>query len=452
MSSKTLPASVEMERAVLAAAMKDRRALDAVVGALKKVDFYYEPHRRVFAAIHDIYQASHAVDLAGVAEELRKKEMLESVGGEAGLLDIYRSIPTTAHVEYHIEEVRARALRRELILACSDILSDAYDTTQGTRDILRKAEELIFRVAEEKSREGFIPIKDLAAPIYEKIERAKEFGSGLTGLDVGYPDLNEITSGFQKSDLLILAARPGVGKTSLALSMVQNIAVEQKIPVGVFSLEMSAEQITERLLCAQARVNLKSVRSGQISAANRQKLIRALGEISGSPVYIDATPNLSPQDILARSRKLKAEIKELGLLVIDYLQLMAGDRRTESRQQEVADFSRSLKGLARDLDIPVLTLSQLSRDVEKRGGRPKLSDLRESGAIEQDADVVMFISRLDEKEDSQDPYHEVEIAKHRNGPLGAVKLWFIREYTRFEQAAQAQDVGLPPLETDDAPF
>jgi replicative DNA helicase len=450
---KALPASLEMERAVLAAAMKDRAALDNVLQNLNLEDFYYESHRQIFSCIRSLYRDNHVIDLGSVEEELRKNGHLDTVGGDSGLLELYRSIPTTAHVDYQIDEVRSRSLRRDLIMVCSDILSEVHDMSLPTQDVLGKAEQGIFRVAEQKSRQGFIPISDLTQPIYDKIERAKESGTGLTGLDTGFPDLNELTSGLQKSDLLILAARPGMGKTSLALSILRNMAVENKVVVGIFSLEMSAEQITERMLCSQARVNLKDVRSGKISVSTRQKLIRALGEISGAPAYIDATPNLNVQDVMARARRLKSERPELAMLVIDYLQLMSGSSsRSESRQQEVSEISRSLKGLARDLDIPVLALSQLSRDVEKRGGRPKLSDLRESGAIEQDADLVMFISQREEADGPEDPYHELDIAKHRNGPLGAVKLWFIREYTRFEQAAMEDEVSMPPLELDDAPF
>ncbi|MDE2772296.1 MAG: replicative DNA helicase [Gemmatimonadota bacterium] len=443
------PASPEAELSVLAGMLIDR---DAAARALEHVNdsmFFREAHRRIFRAMTRLFERGDAIDVITASEELKKTDELEGIGGLEYLAQLLDAVPTAANIEYHARIVRERALLRRLIDASQQIVRDAYD--QGEREvdeILDQAESRIFQVAQSRAREGFVWIKEILWPTFEHIERLQESATGITGVATGYRDLDRLTTGFQKGDLIVVAARPAMGKTSLVMNIAQNSAIEQKVTVAIFSLEMSKEQLVQRLLCSESRVDAQKLRRGRLSPEEYQRLAASAGHLNTAPLWVDDSPGTTVLEMRAKARRLKAET-DLGLLIIDYMQLMSSATRAENRVQEVSEISRGLKSLARELDVPVIALSQLSRAPEQRTDRrPQLSDLRESGSIEQDSDLVMFLYRpeyyygpLDKDGNSLEGQAELIVAKQRNGPTGTVALYFQKAYTRFDSVARSEGDG-----------
>ncbi len=443
------PASPQAELSVLAGMLIDR---DAAARALEHVNdsmFFREAHRRIFRAMTRLFERGDAIDVITASEELKKTDELEGIGGLEYLAQLLDAVPTAANIEYHARIVRERALLRRLIDASQQIVRDAYD--QGEREvdeILDQAESRIFQVAQSRAREGFVWIKEILWPTFEHIERLQESATGITGVATGYRDLDRLTTGFQKGDLIVVAARPAMGKTSLVMNIAQNSAIEQKVTVAIFSLEMSKEQLVQRLLCSESRVDAQRLRRGRLSPEEYQRLAASAGHLNTAPLWVDDSPGTTVLEMRAKARRLKSET-DLGLLIIDYMQLMSSATRAENRVQEVSEISRGLKSLARELDVPVIALSQLSRAPEQRTDRrPQLSDLRESGSIEQDSDLVMFLYRpeyyygpQDKDGNSLEGQTELIVAKQRNGPTGTVALYFQKAYTRFDSVARSEGDG-----------
>jgi len=453
-----LPCNDSAEKAVLGAMIRDKAAIYAAQEIITADDFNSPAHRKIFHALIDLTAAGHPVDLTGLAELLNRSGDLRECGGPAYLAELVDSVGISANVRHHAEIVREHSVRRKLILACAEISEKAQKGPEQVGSLLAWAEESLFNLSRTRSRRSFVRLQDLLAETVRKVDLAFERKGGLTGLATGFRDLDAFTGGLQKSDLIVLAARPSVGKTSLVLNIAENVA-RSGLPVGVFSLEMSCEQLAERVLCSQARIDLQKLRAGRIGRSEAAKLLATADELHDLPMFIDDTPNLTPTDVFSRARRLQAEYPDLALIIVDYIQLMVSHRIKESRQQEVADISRSLKALGRELGIPVIACSQLSRAVEQRNDKPRLSDLRESGAIEQDADLVMFLHRealkgqgngdmQDENAQHIQYKHSVIIGKHRNGPIGEFGIYFIREYTRFENLAREGDERVPPARAE----
>ncbi|HZD03341.1 MAG TPA: replicative DNA helicase [Longimicrobiales bacterium] len=441
------PFSAEAEISVLGGMLIDR---DAVVRAVEVVNdsmFFREAHRRLFRAMARLFERGDVIDVVTVAEELKKTGDLEPSGGLEYLAELVDAVPTAANIGYHARIVREKALLRRLIDASSQIIRDVYE--QGERDvdeIMDQAESRIFQVAQSHAREGFVWIKEILWPTFEHIERLQESAGGITGVSTGFPDLDRMTTGLQKGDLVIVAARPSMGKTSWVMNVAQNAAIEHDVPVAIFSLEMSKEQLVQRLLCSEGRVDAQKLRRGKLTAEEYQRLAAAAGHLNTAPLWIDDSPGTTVLEMRAKARRRKSET-DLGLLVIDYMQLMGSGARYDSRVQEVSEISRGLKALARELDLPVVALSQLSRQPEQRTDKkPQLSDLRESGSIEQDADLVMFLFRpeyyfgpVDKDGNSLEGQTELMVAKQRNGPTGTVPLFFHKQYTRFDSVLRHED-------------
>ncbi len=439
LAPEALPHSDEAERSVLGAVLLDNQQLHRVQELLRP-DFFYVPrHRKIFVGLLSLADSGAALDLVTLRAELEKSGDLESCGGPAYLASLVDGVPRSGNVEHYARIVRETAVRRELARSAHQILEASLRSPAPTDEILDEAEKAIFRVAEDRLRSGFLPIKTVAEKSFALIDELTKKRELVTGIPSGFLYLDELTAGLQPSDLVILAARPSMGKTTLALNIAAHAALRCGKTVGVFSLEMSHQQLFFRLLCSEARVDAHRLRTGRVDSDEWQRIIATYGELSASPIYIDDTAGAAIMEMRAKARRLKLE-RGLDLLVVDYLQLMSGRGRYESRQQEISDISRSLKEIAKELSIPVLALSQLSRAPEQRSGdrRPQLSDLRESGAIEQDADVVLFLFR-EEIYKKNDPElrgkAELIIGKQRNGPTDTVDLVFIREFTRFENPA-----------------
>ena len=427
------PYSLEAEVSVLGGMLIDN---DAVARAIEIVDdsmFYREANRRLFRAMVRLFERGDVVDVILVNEELKNTGELEGAGGAPYLAELLDAVPTSANIDYHARIVRDKALLRRLISAASDIIRDAYE--QGERaveEVLDQAEQKVFRVAESHDREGFVWIKEILWPTFEHIERLQESAGGITGVPTGFKDLDRMTTGLQKGDLIIVAARPAMGKTSWVLNVAQTAAIEHDTTVAIFSLEMSKEEIVQRILSSVGKVDSMKLRSGQLGAL-WQRVVDAAGKMYKAPIFIDDSPVVSVTDIRAKCRRLKRKAG-LGLVVVDYLQLMEASNR-ENRQQEISEITRNLKNLARELNVPIIAVSQLNRSLEAREDkRPRLSDLRESGAIEQDADVVMFIYRHEyyhPEEQEKRGIAEVIVAKHRAGSTGPIEMTFQPEFTRF---------------------
>lgn len=427
------PQNLEAEQAVLGAMMLEPDSGSSVFEMLQPEDFYRDNHRLIFSAIQDLFEKGDPIDLVSVAEVLRQQGRLEQVGGIATISEIARSVPSAANVEYYAKLVTEKALLRQLIRASSSILERGYEPGEEARNLLEEAEKLILDLSRRRVKDGFSFIRDVLLETFEKIEYLYAHKGNLTGVPSFFTDLDRMTSGWQPSDLVIIAARPSMGKTALVLNMAQNAAVRAKVPVAIFSLEMSKEQLVQRMLCGEAMVDQQRVRTGDLLDADWPKLTRAVGPLSDAPIFIDDTVGISLAELRSKARRLKME-HNLGLIIIDYLQLLSVGKKTESRQQEVAQISRTLKGLARELKVPVIALSQLNRGVEQRQDkRPVMSDLLESGAIEADADVISFIYRDEyyHSESEKKGIAEIIIAKHRNGPVGTVSLGFLKEFTKF---------------------
>ncbi|MBI3805015.1 MAG: replicative DNA helicase [Nitrospirae bacterium] len=454
---KLPPQNLEAEQAVLAAILLDQQAINKVVEILRSDDFYKESHRKLFSALLELNESNEAVDMITLTEYLRVKGQLEAVGGASYLAEILNSVATAANVRLHAKIIHEKALLRNLISIATDIVTVGYESQGRVEDLLDHAERSIFAISDKKMQGTFVPMRELVKAGFEIIEKLAE--QRLTGLPTGFKDLDKMTSGLQAGDLVIVAGRPSMGKTAFALGMAQNVAIKNRQTVGVFSLEMSKEQLVLRMLCSEARVDSHKIRSGYLGRPgndNWQQLIRAAGKLSESPIFIDDSASMSILEMRAKARRLKAE-HNLSLIIVDYLQLMRGREDADNRQQEISDISRSLKALAKELHVPVIALSQLSRAVESRPEkkkRPMLADLRESGAIEQDADVVLFIYREEVYDPCKCPRDgecicgrrglaEIIIGKQRNGPIGDVPMAFIDRYTRFEDLADDHPKRLP---------
>lgn len=428
MRERVPPQNIEAEEAVIGSMLIEQNAVITALEILKPEDFYKENHRIIFNQIAEMADKLEAVDLVTLAENLKSAGQLEKIGGAAELARLANFVPTAANVEYYAKIVAEKAVLRRLIAVSTEIAASAYDSQYEVDEILDKAEETIFQISQGRTTQGYVHLKDILVETMEKLEYLASHKGNVVGLSSGFSDLDSITSGFQPSDLIILAARPSVGKTSLGLNIARNISVREDCAVAVFSLEMSREQVAQRLLCSESAINSQKLRNGFLSDDEWRRLSIGLGRLGEAKIFIDDTPGISVMELRAKSRRIKAE-HGLGLVVVDYLQLMR-TRKQENRQQEISEISRSLKGLARELDVPIIAMSQLSRAVEQRQDRrPMLSDLRESGAIEQDADVVIFL--YTEPELEQNNLIELIVAKQRNGPTGNAKLFFSREICRF---------------------
>jgi len=432
---RNIPHSVDAERSVLGAILLENTAINRAQEILRDTDFYRDPHRRIFKVMGTLSERATAIDPVTVKEELTKSGELEAVGGPAYIASLLDGVPHSSNVEHYAKIVKEKAVLRALIEAGGRIVTSAYEASQEVDEILDQSERLVFQIAQDQMRAGFVPMRAIADQSLKTIERLSEHRELVTGLPTGFPTLNELTSGLQPSDLVIVAARPGMGKTSFALNIAQHAAREGR-HVGLFSLEMSREQIFLRMLTGQARVDAHRLRTGRLGREEWQRLTAAFGELASMPISIDDTAGTGVMEMRAKSRRLKME-QGLDLLIVDYLQLMRSRGRFENRNQEITEISRSLKELAKELRLPVMALSQLSRAPEQRGGdrRPQLSDLRESGAIEQDADLVLFIYREEVYKPTEENRGRAQIiiAKQRNGPIGTFDLAFLREYTRFEE-------------------
>lgn len=437
---KVPPHQIEAEQALLGGVLLDSEGLTHALEVLRGDEFYWDSHREIFKACLELYDQNAPIDLVTVADRLQEKGRLEGVGGAAYLARLAEAVPSAANVPVYARIIADKAVLRRLIEASSSIASLCYGTGKSAEEILDAAEAAVFAITEKRVRTAYFTIREVVKKNIRTIEDLAEHRTAVTGVATDFTDLDALTAGLQPSDLIIVAGRPGMGKTALALNMAHNAAVKYGVPVGVFSLEMSKEQLAMRLLCSEARVDSHKLRTGFLSRQEAAKLIQAAGVFMEAPIYIDDSPGLTTLELRAKARRMAREGK-IGMLVVDYLQLMRGRAATDNREQEIAEISRTLKAVAKDLNIPVVALSQLNRKVEDRGKgdrRPQLSDLRESGAIEQDADVVMFIYR-DEVYNPESPdkgVAEILIRKQRNGPTGEVKLRYFDASTRFENMAK----------------
>ena len=428
------PQAIDAEQSVLGALLQNTDSLHLGIELLKEENFYFPKHRMIFAAISKLYNQSNAVDLITVTDALISAGKLDEIGGKHYLINLTDSVVTFTNIEDHIRIVLEAAVKNQLINDCGDIVNRCYDPANNADDMLDFAEQKIFSIKEESLKGDFIALRNILPQTFEQIEDYAKREGHVTGVPTGFPELDEYTAGFQKSDLIIIAARPSLGKTALALNIAEHVAVNRNIPVIIFTLEMAKEQLAQRLLCSRARISSHQMRTGRIADHQWTNLSIAVGPLSEAPIYLDDSPSLNVMEIRAKARRMKLK-HDVGLVIVDYLQLVRGQKRPESRQQEITYVSQSLKALARELKVPVLALSQLSRQVEQRGrdARPQLSDLRESGALEQDADLVLFIHRGREDDGSLSSTAEIHIGKQRNGPAGvSINLAFVKDYARFE--------------------
>lgn len=438
---KTPPNNSEAEQALLASMLLDREVLIKCTDLLTAQCFYQKAHAVIFKAMSEIYESGSALDLVILSDHLRSKELLEEIGNSSYLVVMANAVPSSANFESYLKIVYEKFLLRTLINAGNQIARFGYDEAEEADALVEKAEKLIFSITQNRLSQDFVSLKALVRDVFDNIEKLFRRKSLVTGISTGFYDMDAMTAGFQPSDLVILAARPSMGKTAFVLNLATNMAMGTGTGVGLFSLEMSKEQLVHRMMCTEARVSSHKARTGQIDGNDWSRFATAAGKLNETPIFIDDTPGLTFSELRSKARKLYAEHK-VGAIIIDYLQLMQGRATKDAnRQQEISEISRSLKSLARELKVPVITLSQLSRAVEQRPDkRPMLSDLRESGAIEQDADVVMFIYRDEyyNKEESKEPgVAEIIIAKQRNGPTGTVKLRFFKDDMRFANLSHA---------------
>ncbi|MFO7929898.1 MAG: replicative DNA helicase [Thermodesulfobacteriota bacterium] len=439
---KLPPQSLEAEESIISAALLDNNVLLDILDILTPEAFYKSAHQKIFASITELFANDEPVDLVTLTERLKSKNQLESAGGAVYLAKIVDTAPVPANAAHYARIIRDKAVLRRLISTANDIVQKCYDESGSTDDMVDFAEGALFDIADQKQKQNFYPISRIIESNIDALEARQGNKSLISGVPSGFKKLDQLTSGFQSSDLIIMAARPGMGKTALALNIARNAAVESDTPVALFSLEMSKEQLSLRLLCSEARIDSARVRDGFFNEDDWYSLTNAAGVLSSAPIYIDDSPELTSLDIKTKTRRLKRE-KGVGMIIVDYLQLVRPRKTYERRELEISDMSRTMKGLAKELDIPVIALSQLNRRLEDRSDkRPQLSDLRESGALEQDADLVIFIYR-DEvyNEDENNPNKniaEIHLAKQRNGPTGTCSLVFKGEYTRFENLAYGE--------------
>ena len=444
---KVPPQSLEAEESVLGGILIDNTALDRVVEILQPDDFYRGAHRKIYRAMLELSERNEPADLITLSEVLRTRGELADVGGSSFLAELAERVPTAANVMHYARIVRERAVLRGLITAATDIASRGYEATEDVKELLDRAEQSIMAIADREVKAAFVRMDDLVVKTFHMVEQLHQQKEAVTGVTTGFHDLDRLTAGLQPSDLIIVAARPSMGKTALCLNMAVNAALHGHVGVAVFSLEMAKEQLALRMLCAEARIDLGSVRTGRINDGQLGEIAHAAHVLAAAPIYIDDTPALSVLELRAKARRLKRDPDtKLGLIMVDYLQLMRGSESKDSREQEISEISRSLKALAKELNVPVLALSQLNRKVEDRNPPiPRLADLRESGAIEQDADVIAFIYRdaAYDEDSAKKGLTEIIIAKQRNGPTGSVELTFIREYTRFEDSLLVPEARIP---------
>jgi len=434
--AKIPPHSSDAEVSVLGSILIDKDAILDVAPIIKPEHFYKESHQHIFSAMLDLYEERKPIDLVTVADQLKKKKQLKKVGGNSFLGSLAEGVPTSAHAESYAKIIKDEATKRNLINVASKIVESSFDEGKTAQEILDEGEQAIFGLSQKHMRQNFVSIKDVLAESFDRLDELQKQVGGLRGVPTGFNSLDDTLAGMQDSNLLILAARPSLGKTSLALNIAQFVSVKKKIPVGFFSLEMSQEELIDRLLVSQGDIDSWRLKTGRLSESDFTKLSDAMGELAETPLFIDDTPALSILEMRTKARRLQAE-HGLKLLVVDYLQLARSSRRWDSRVQEVSDISMGLKNLARELKIPVLALSQLSRAVESRGVKiPQLADLRESGGIEQDADVVMFLYREDD-EDLENV--SLKIAKHRNGPLKTIQLFFKGDRISFFETERKRE-------------
>jgi len=429
------PQNLDAEQSVLGGILLENEAIAKALEMISAADFYKEAHRRIFNRMLDLYERNEPIDLITLTDELTKRKELEGVGGASYLAEVVSMAPTAANIRHYCKIVREKSTLRSLITSATEIVQEAFQAPGGVDELIDTAERKIFDISEKRIRQSFVPTKEIIHDTIEMVERLYDRKEMITGVPSGFRDLDEKTAGFQPGDLVIIAGRPSMGKTAVALNIAQNVAIRNKEPVGLFSLEMSKEQLVLRMLCSEAMVNSQKVRTGYVSKTDWPLLTSAAGRIFDAPIYIDDSPVNTALEMRAKSRRLKME-HGLGLIIVDYLQLMKGRAGIDSREQEISDISRSLKALARELKVPVIALSQLNRAVEQRKPpKPMLSDLRESGAIEQDADVIIFVYR-EEVYNKDDPNlkgrAELIIGKQRNGPIGTVNLAYLEEFTTFK--------------------
>jgi replicative DNA helicase len=433
-SFKLPPQNIEAEQSILGGVLIENDALNTIIEFLEDGDFYREAHQKIFKCMIALSEKNEPLDLITLTNELKKKKELEEIGGASYLAGLVESVPTAANIVYYAKIVKEKSILRKLISTATGIVTQSYQEGKNLEDFLDEAEQAIFRISENQVRPAFYPIKEIVKESFKVIERLYEKKELITGVPSGFKDLDRKTAGFQNADLIIVAGRPSMGKTALCLNIAQHAAINVKIPTAIFSLEMSKEQLAIRMLCSEARVDSARLRSGFLGESDWPKLTMAAGALSDAPIFIDDSAAISVLELRAKARRLKAD-RGLGLVVVDYLQLMRGRSGAERREQEISEISRSLKALAKELNIPVIAISQLSRKAEDRPGRrPQLSDLRESGAIEQDADVIIFIYRDEvyNPDSDQRGTAEVIIGKQRNGPTGKADLSFISEFTTFK--------------------
>lgn len=449
LNERVPPHNIEAEQAVIGAIFLEPEAFSTASERLIATDFYRANHQAIFSTMYKLFEKGEPIDVVTVTTSLANTDQLEQSGGVTYLTDLASSVPTAANIDYYSKIVEEKSLLRRLIRSATDIVTNTFEKEDAVEEVLDEAEKTILEVSGRKNAGAFKPIKDVLIDVYDNIEQLHNSDSDVTGIATGYRDLDRMTSGFQRNDLIIIAARPSVGKTAFALNIAQNVAVNSDENVAIFSLEMGAEQLVQRMLCAEGNIDSQRLRTGKLIDEDWKKLTMAMGSLSHSGVFIDDSPGIRVSDIRSKCRRLKQE-HGLGMIIIDYLQLISGSESSkDNRQQEVSEISRSLKGLARELEVPLIALSQLSRGVESRQDkRPMMSDLRESGSIEQDADIVGFLYRDDyyDQESEQQNIIEIILSKQRNGPTGTIELAFVKEYNKFVDLDHRYEAGdEPPL-------
>jgi replicative DNA helicase len=447
------PQAVDLEKAVLGAMMLEKNAVTDTIDILSSESFYDPKHQYIFGVIQELFGSSKPIDILTVTDQLKKNGELEAAGGAAYISQLTSRVASTAHVEYHARVISEKYIKRELIRMSNEVMKEAYDDTNDVFDVLNKAEGDLFKIAENNMGKSVDLMQNVVREAIEEIEKASQNSDGISGVPTGFYELDKLTAGWQRSDMIVLAARPAMGKTAFVLSMARNTAVDFNMGVAIFSLEMSSVQLVKRLIASETRLSAEKLRKGDLRDDEFQQLHTRIGKLAKAPIYIDDTPGISIFDLRAKCRRLKMQ-HNIDMVIIDYLQLMTagGSKGQGNREQEISSISRSIKEIAKELNVPIIALSQLSRSVEQRGGdkKPVLSDLRESGAIEQDADIVSFIYRpeyygflTDEEGNSNAGIGEIIIAKHRNGALDSIRLRFIKEYARFDNIEGFNEGGLP---------
>jgi len=445
---KIPPHNIEAEIAVLGSMLLDRTAIAQAIELIDQNVFYRDAHKKIFACIVNLYDKGKAIDIVTLIEQMKREGILDDIGGPVAVTTIASSVPTAANITHYTKIVKEKFILRTLITTATQIIQESYEAVVDVDTMLDKAEMLIFDITAKKVEGSFSLLKDILKGNIETIDNLYQRKENVTGIPTGFHKLDIMTAGFQLSDLIVIAGRPSMGKSALVCSIAEHVGVIRKIPLAIFSLEMSKEQLVQRMLCSHARVNAHKVRTGFLSQSDWPRLVSAAGKLSEAPIYIDDTPAITVLELRAKARRLKAQF-DIQMIVLDYLQLMQGPARSENRQQEISEISRSLKALARELNVPLIAVSQLSRAVEQRSDhRPMLSDLRESGAIEQDADLVILLLREEyyKATDENKGIAEVIIAKQRNGPTDTMKLAFISEFMRFENLSEREEFVSVELE------